>query len=160
MENNSTETVVKPTNKERMQIFSQYWGQLIVLVGDAPELRPLFAMKGENSICVGTRIIGQYAKQEIELWYKATECSLGVKHLSKINDEDLREVAILGGAKLTLEWHAKTILQFMDSPACINLTGSQWGKIFDFLRSRGYALPSHGWSVGELCDFGIFKIVE
>ena len=84
---------------------------------------------------------------------------LNVTPLQNITDE---ECAVI--------WMGKTVKQMI-----YYLTGGNYGwtsgieqylynhlnpSDYDYLRSRGYALPYMDWSVGELIENGVFKLKE
>lgn len=81
-----------------------------------------------------------------------------VKPLSKISDEDAIAVSEMMGYKVNLVGGGKKITERMlrDWNTWARVTGN----VIDHLRSRGYALPYGNWSVKELVEFGIFKLVE
>ncbi len=87
-----------------------------------------------------------------------------LKSLGEISDQDAYNIGVLlnplptyGNPKKVGQDIAKHILE-PNSTYAYNYLMAQ--KITDFLRSHGYALPYMQWSVEELVEFGIFKIIK
>lgn len=163
MENNSTETATKPNIGDRIRIFMQYLGQNFEDTDYNP--RP-FTLLGLTQ--------GWYfeahdpeAKPEYQLTrHHAGRCSLLVKPLSKISDEDAFEVCnIINPVQDTAPKQnnidfGKKVVKEMWGFNRIGLDGADHQKVIDFLRSRGYALPYAKWNVEELEGFGVFKLID
>lgn len=93
-------------------------------------------------------------------------CTLYLKPLSQISDEDAIEVARifnighLKGATILL---IKSILSALDGSTPKSETTEfvlNWLTAQDFLRSRGYALPWMGLSVEILVEWGWIKLIK
>lgn len=118
-------TAMKNTVENKAKFFAQYWGQNILRY--EPDL-------GYH------RIVNDYKIGN------ADEFVAELKPLSKITDEDLRE---LNAGRH--EW----IVLYEDNPE-EELTP----QAFDFLRSKGYALPFMGISVEQQIEWGWIKLKQ
>jgi hypothetical protein len=81
--------------------------------------------------------------------------------LSQITDEDAIEVAnIAGNSSYTDDrksFNGRLLVQeYLRNVT--NIYGEDWINIFDYLRSKGYALPWMGLSVDELVEYGWIKL--
>lgn len=86
-----------------------------------------------------------------------------LKPLSAITDEDAIEVAIIAGNSSYTDdrraYNGRLLLQEFLRRQC-NVYGEDWLKLFDYLRSRGYALPYMGISVEQQVEAGWIKLIE
>jgi len=94
---------------------------------------------------------------------KIKDCPpLVLKPLSSIADEDIIEVAKLNGWSEDLgERYKERLLQFKIDIPCISTPGYKHRylpEIFDYLRSKGYALSWMGLSVEEMVEAGWIKL--
>lgn len=161
-----TETTKRPTAAERLAIFMHYPGQPLYLKGKRPGefIRgPAEAYYTDEHEHFGTKIsFCGYTSY-------AAHLSIEVKPLSKISEEDAIDLSIAvhgfsnkaieeNGGRLALVGNGRHLAKFAGEPRFMGVTISFHGA--DFLRRRGYALPYGKWSVEELVEFGIFKLVD
>ena len=125
-------------------------------------------MKTQNTLENKARFFAQYWWQEVFLLnsnkYRITksrfnaetlkqECSLELKPLSHISDEDAIEVSKIFGLGHLSGAIKELILSIFrtsinDSGTTSSTNGiKNWLHVFDYLRSKGYALPYMGLSV-------------
>jgi len=99
--------------------------------------------------------IRKESQKNCDIHLYISEVSLLLKPLSSISDIDAIEVAKLNDTVAQV-WNGKVLLKdFGDRKG----RGLNVGVI-DFLRSKGYALPYLNYSVEDLINEGIFKLVE
>ena len=85
--------------------------------------------------------------------------------LQKITDQDAIEVAKLCHSGYShkddyiLIREGKDVIEnYLNRQS--NIYGLDWLKVFDYLRSKSYALPYKNWSVEDLVEFGIYKLID
>lgn len=130
------------TQINKIKFFAQYWGQ-----------RVWRRTQGENNLLyINTDTLS--AKRG-----NMNGDFLELKPLSSITDEDAIEV----GDIMDFETSTREDIDFVKS--CIDsiINGDQaqvlaWVQIFDYLRSKGYALPWMGLSVEEQISRGWIKL--
>lgn len=85
-------------------------------------------------------------------------CSLLLTSLADITDEDAIVVAKIAGqtAGDPIYWGKELIINHLNKRS--NVWGQDWIRIFDYLRSRHYALPFAGYSVEQLIECGVFTL--
>lgn len=159
---NSMETAVKPTIQERLRIFMQYPSQKI-------EWR-------EHSGTSLLDIIGFSTKEATESIYflmgkitrpELLHTSILVKPLMGISDEDLLETCLVGitppisvrekGQILKNKEHIVKSFLDIDTNRLVPIRVAF--NYQDILREKGYALPYKNWSVAQLVEFGIYKLI-
>ncbi len=93
-------------------------------------------------------------------------CRLLVKSLERISDQDAVDLAKIWYGQPENYWH--TAEKGRDVALRWEIyadydgghTGPDHLRLSDFLRSRNYALPYAEWSVEELVEFGIYKLID
>lgn len=129
---------ITPEIKQR--IFALYWGQKVC--------RAVYPHEGEHIDKVGQ-------------WNIHHITNLELSPLSSITDEDAIEV-MLNGGRNTYKTNLETIIGRLKTIGYIDV--DKWDyfpiSVWDYLRSKGYALPAFGYSVDELVEVGVFKIKE
>lgn len=132
---------MKLTNELKAKFFALYWGQRVL---NHKEVNRLY------------RVVNL-----LELKNDVWEAHL--KPLSAITDEDAIEVAIIAGNSSYTDdrraYNGRLLLQEFLRRQC-NVYGEDWLKLFDYLRSRGYALPYMGISVEQQVEAGWVKLIE
>jgi hypothetical protein len=83
--------------------------------------------------------------------------------LSQITDEDAIEVAKIAGNSSYMDdrraFNGRLLMQeFLRKQS--NVYGESWLHVFDYLRSKGYALPYMGILVEEMVKYGWIKLKE
>lgn len=92
------------------------------------------------------------------------ECRMLVKPLSAITDEDAIEVAKMCHSFSHKDDHVlkheghDLIKNYLYRQS--NIHGIDWYKIFQYLQSRRYALPYLNYTVEQLVEAGIYKLIE
>jgi len=82
---------------------------------------------------------------------------LELKPLSSISEEDAIELAKIENDFTDPIRRGKAIIRFFEYSSYRHYT---CGRMIDFLRSRGYALPWMGLSVEKLIEYGWIKLKE
>ena len=85
---------------------------------------------------------------------------LVLKRLSEITNDEAKKVAEIFGMKDDLEFIGKILCTcFFDNSDSETQTViyNSNAKAIDYLRSKGYAVPFMGYSVGDLLSFGWFR---
>lgn len=105
-------------------------------------------------------IEGYHAAEEADL-QPVADVSLLAKPLSSITDEDERRIIEICNDDYSEDLHKYLrkhgLIRFLD----VHVPHPERQlEIFDFLRSRSYALPAFGYTTEELIAAGIFKIKE
>lgn len=157
-QNNSPETLANPDIKDLMRIYTQYLGQ------------PFSFTKNESAEPLVIKMVVKGRDDNPEDLFTAWDYYINgfynlcihVKSLRRTSEEYLQKVAeiicISGpqSSQLAKEW-----LDIMQS------SEQRWNrpfyiiqKLIDFLRERGYALPYKNWSVEQLVEFGIYKLID
>ena len=133
--------IMENTIENKAKFFAQYWGQKV----------------GKT-------------EYESQLWIN--ECFLNsisflqLKPLSSITNEDAIEVANLLGncSHLSDEGKIFQVKDLLSNPNFYvkqtNISANQWLKVFDFLRSKSYALPYMGLSVETMIEYGWIKLTQ
>jgi len=128
------------TEINKVKFFAQYWGQKVFI-------NPVLSTDAVTNVY----IFDYPEPEDIEHEY------LELKHISSITDEDASILAedydfYIGSDPLD---QFKTIIDFKQS-----ITENNCYPIgfFDFLRSKGYALPWMGLSVENLEEYGWIKL--
>jgi len=138
--------------ENKANFFAQYWGQE-VLIDESIDallevcLNDLLNVKIENN-----------------------NCYLKLKPLSKISDEDLLEMLRLYNSTMTdADLKSLTIEDKLDISDCLlgkadiaqNETSPLvYLAVYDFLRSKSYALPYMGLSVEEQVERGWVRLID
>ena len=134
------------TLKNKKIFFAQYWGQDVVI---HPDQYPTSLEDVVEAIHINF-LTNDYENTYLEL-----------KPLSSITDEDLRHIYN--------NYARKTYKTTIDSIKGIiinlkNFESRKWDYLsieaWDYLRSKGYALPFHDLSINELIEYGWIKIKE
>ena len=131
--------------ENKVKFFAQYFDQTILsFIGSSVDynLHPHSLAKNEN----WNNKTKSIEKQFIVL-----------KPLLQISDEDClylsREIFRFTQLKVE-EFIIKEIKKLLEYNGQTNISQSEWLKAFDFLRSKGYALPWMGLSVEKLVEYG------
>lgn len=133
--------------ENKAKFFAQYWGQEIVKWN--------FSAGGHSSMKLTVDDIRLNAPNESDFFLELTL-------LSQITDED---ALFIGGLIDLGYFDKKDIIEL--TKGCINsaIKGSSaniicWVNIFDYLRSKGYALPWMDLSVEDLVEYGWIKLKD
>lgn len=159
----STETGQKPGIQDRIAIFAPHIGQgyVVSVTGRRHKLRGISEHPHSGHVNVVTFYDSGGGRVEIALSMVALE----VKSLSKISDEDAKwlfelggwqpphEVKVLSNGQINAYWAGGTQHQRLHPR---HLSQRQ----ADFLRKKGFAVMYENWSVEELVEFGILKLIE
>lgn len=88
------------------------------------------------------------------------DCSLLLKSLASISDEDAIEVCrlLIHMNEINARTGRRLVTYWIDKNTCA-LEGSDWIKIYQYLQSKGYALPYLQYSVEDLINEGIYKLI-
>lgn len=128
------------TIENKAKFFAQYYGQYIIR-------QPLM-----TTVFLNYHLNLGYDEIIKDGWIELTS-------LSDITDEDAIEVAkIFFGSDYPDASLAKEILKIELSTGHHGITGIGWIRVWDYLRSRGYALPWMGVSVEEQIKRGWIKL--
>ncbi len=163
--NNSPETHAKPTNSELVRIFMQYPDQTFTShegyefdgISNCPAIS--FITFGYGGIIFND---GRGSGRRLGT------ISVNVKPLKMVSNEDYIKVFQI--------WVGEDFLQNQDKSFIIDQgrkivekifsnnrmsdpSVTKWIEIIGFLRERGYALPYKNWSVEELVEFRIYKLI-
>lgn len=135
------------TLENKKRFFAQYWGQSIETVSNFS-----YVEDGEKWIwSIGNR--GEINGRFIEL---CDHFVLLLTPLSEISCEDSIDVAYLNGHRQSMSENGKDdITNF--------LAGDDWcigWKVYQYLQSKGYALPYMDLSVEQLIEYGWLKLQE
>lgn len=133
----------RPETKE--QFFAQYWWQRVLIDVDHAHNRQVYPIVVSNM-------------------YRIEVSHLILTSLANITDEDAIACANLLGncshlsdlAKVSQIRELLTTNYFYTKQT--NITANQWLKLFDYLRSNGYALPWIGYTVEELIEAGYCQL--
>ncbi len=158
------ENKTPPTQQDLVRIFMQYPGQPFIthLVSGPVEIKTI------NGVFLSNKTPGFWVVAGNEdIRFLILNCSILLKPLKDISDDDAIAVAAIGGrTEDDFSEGLPAIIKWGKSLAATLIEGyPEWKPIelqqtLDFLRSRGYALPYGQWSVDELVQCGIFKIIE
>lgn len=143
-----TNLLMEITNEIKQQVFALYLNERVAKHEDLEDLAGCSPL---DIFVTYAEAVGMY--------------SLFLKTLSSISDEDAIEVAgILGGSThLSDESKIHQVNQLLNTPfftGQTNISASSWLNCFDFLRSKGYALPALGFSVHQLVSAGVIKLIK
>lgn len=130
-------------NENKSKFFGQYLFQRVLMWHDKSIL---YAVDGSDLAIVSTKKNTYY---------------LLLKPLSFISDEDAIAIANFYGWKKGEEGFEDRILQFKIDLPCVSINGyahKHLPFVFDFLRSKGYALPYMGLSVEQMVEAGWIKL--
>lgn len=143
------------STQEKAQYFAQYWGQFVLrMPNNDDKLRAID-------------------------WFKFDNCWIELKPLSSITDEHIIECAKIfsgcpnisiqskGHYQVTCDldfsgWHGIFKILY-DKPSPIyytNCINAYHLAVFDFLRSKSYALAWRQYSVEQLIEMGWLKLIE
>lgn len=128
------------TLENKAKFFAQYYGQFVFLCGIHNTIDELTFIEE----------IGPLDRLEL-------------KPLSAISDEDASNIAVLYGWNKNGLLYKERLLQFKIDLPFIALKGFSHRHlhfVFDFLRSKGYALPFLGLSVESQISYGWVKLAE
>ncbi len=97
-----------------------------------------------------------------QLGVENEEVILLKKPLGEISDEEAVELTKIADWKTKTAENGKKIIAGINGPVNgdIHANGKEWWQILDFLRERGYALPWKNWSVEQLVEFRIYKLIN
>ena len=132
------------TLENKAKFFAQYWGQYVLYFTSD------FLRKIDN-----------LTLDSIE-----NDDYLELKHISQISDEDAIEVSKIFGLGHLSGAIKELILSIFrtsinDSGTTSSTNGiKNWLHVFDYLRSKGYALPYMDLSVEDLVEYGWIKLKE
>ncbi len=141
------------TNEIKARVFAQYMPNTILI-------------NGEESNFVSINRSGRINRSE----HNPDACQLILKPLSAITDEDAIRCSKYSGwdLEITSDSSRQSCIdcgkrvageyQRNYSKACIN--GTEWLQIYQYLQSKGYALPYMEYSVEDLVKAGIYKLEE
>lgn len=107
-----------------------------------------------------------FEKNELSCEANINECQLILTPLSHISDEDAIEVSKIFGLGHLSGAIKELILSIFRTSINDNGTTSStngiknWIQVFDYLRSKGYALPYMDLSVEDLVEYGWVKLKE
>lgn len=126
---------MKNTIKNKEKFFAQYWGQKVL------------SEWGESLVQVNGKL---------DRVYDISEMYLKLKPLSKISKKDLKAIDFknIGDKKVSFNF---TSYSNAWSSSCGNY-GWLLLHHYDYLRSKGYALPWNGLSVEKMVEFGWIKL--
>ncbi len=153
-------TAVKITAKIKLQIFALYMGQ------DAYRtmyysLEPDTLHPGSYNYVVDPHHLSKLDSDSHPNIGKVHDI-LRLKSLDKISDNDCVQVALIAGvpdSNAADPFEGKQIIGDYKTGANPTITPGEWGEIIDFLRSRGYALPYGEYSVDDLLQAGVYKLI-
>lgn len=160
MKNNSPETVAKPSQRERTRIILQYLDQ-------ACEYG--YKLEKNGLISGNTDPFGIQIFQTSNAFIPYVSVNpdlirLNLKPLGRISDEELIELTKINhfAKECFCASTGKRILDgLLDITKSIHYMNlAEQAHTLDFLRESGYALPYKNWSVKELEEFGIYKLIE
>ena len=147
-----TKTKQMPSLEDRIRAILCYYGH------------PLTLQSAATLQNVSLTIHRMGHAEEFDMWDKIC---LELKPLSKINDKDAEECMIyfFSPKPEDAKWYPtpKTFVNglFTDYKIGTHLNEARAvQKAIDFLREKGYALPYKNWSVEELVEFGIYKLID
>ncbi len=157
----------KPTTEETVKIMMQYLGQRFVRYSEIL-IEPTEIISGCKKQPNSSEIWIQDDKDEC---WVPTAIQVLVKPLESISDEDAIEVAKMYLSEREIHNYYPSKSKLIERGKSIstsivfndNYTGHPGPRviqIIDFLRASGYALPYKNWSVKELEEFGIYKLVD
>jgi hypothetical protein len=133
------------TTKLKEQFFAQYWGQNVA------------TFKADNHSNHDLEVGTQHPVNKV--------FSLRLRPLSSISDEDAIEIcrmmnhgAYSHGRESKIRDGKDLIKSYQNKQS--NVHGVEWLRIYDYLRSKRYALPFHGYSVEELVEAGWIKLID
>lgn len=139
-----------PKADVKCRFFAQYWGQNVL--GSTH-------FKNTKAVMFNYDLFGSLntSKGLISATEAFKTYFLWLKPLSKITDEDVEEllpyVSFQFSSKYTDEQIKKEIKKSVLDTEMIP------SELFDFLRSKGYALPFMNYSVADLISFGWVQLV-
>lgn len=159
------------TQQEKQKVFALYWGQTLIVTND---IGMYYDTSSPNESIGHAQVsVGFTFNFDLDVILNATRynqlnhniiyerCSLLVTPLHLITDEHAVEVAKIMNCKICGE-NVNEIKDHLSGsfnmPARWN--GYNYLEIFDFLRSKGYALPCFGLQVDSLVEQGVFKLRE
>ena len=129
------------TLENKARFFAQYWGQKIICF---PHNKNAIRYDNPNKLLAGTYERNAY---------------LELKPLSHISDEEVVEVAKLTHGSKFLEQVFTTLPKDKVTKYIRHITdGLKNYSKFDYLRSKGYALPWMDLSVEDLVEYGWVKL--
>ena len=151
---------MKNTLENKNRFFAQYWGQHLIIMGsflriidhvtlcniendDILQLKPLSKISDEDAFEIGCLINCWTKWERKEDWFR---------------DDKMKETHILSGRGFAKacdkSFGAGMTHPFHDNNSTDILTA------YDYLRSKGYALPYMDLSVEDLIDYGWIKLEE
>ena len=134
--------------ENKARFFAQYWSQKIICF---PYNKNPIRYDNPNKLLAGTFERNAY---------------LQLKPLSQISDEDAIEVSKIFGLGHLSGAIKELILSIFrtsinDSGTTSSTNGiKNWIQVFDYLRSKGYALPYMDLSVEDLIEYDWIKLKE
>ncbi len=173
------------TNETKSRIFAQYLGiNFSTSIDGCNGPYKLFSVSNEND---SVRLNREPYHPFLKEGYSVNDCTLLIKPISKISDEDAIEVGKIElGADVLLIRKEKThlndncIIVFGEGTGEVNI-GESWEKsyydncqdkydgheihdlnirVYQYLQSKGYALPYMEYSVDDLVELGVYKLID
>ncbi len=148
-----------PTSEDRLLIIAHSFGQKCEIdLGEYPVIKT-----GEiESVDSSDKTVWVKCYQDFHHYGHPEQVVLLKKPLGRISEADRECLQNITGLH---HWiNIKTFLDNIigqESPFGKTLpTISETQQAIDFLRERGYALPYKNWSVKELVEFGIYKLID
>lgn len=138
--------------KTMIKVFMQYWGQkFIYTAGNECEL----LIRG-CSLVNGIYVF--VIEQQSTLW-PIGGCVIELKPLGEISKEDRAKVVEILQIKDVVNITVGAFLQELLKSEYNTYRADFTLQAIDFLRSRGYALPYGEYSVEQLVEAGIYKLI-
>lgn len=123
--------------ENKAKLFSQYWGQLVL-------------RKNGNLHLASYGIINKLYDNE---W-------LELKSVSRITDDDLKAIGFTYAKKVPMQIEIQADNYKFHWITEFGQEGYFALKDFDYLRSKGYALPWMGLSVEKQIEYGWIKLID
>lgn len=161
-EKNSPETKSVIPDDVRAAIFGPAVGKLFVRTGTGRTL----ALTGLLVTTGGRSYWGRTMSPDgVEVYHDVSKLSIEVKSLGEISDEVISEMSSCFFDNYyrnaaDLQWLKTCIVAGFTKNVSSGILPASILEIADWLRSRGYALPWGPYSVEQLVEAGIFKIIK
>ena len=151
----------KPTPAERLQVFLNYHGHNFDNGRSGYLNYP--QILAHKIVIAGSKTDGY---TYFIAGYPIQKCSIRLKPLGKISDEDkvfvnkIESELHYGSESGDATYFGKTwdlcgFIVTLDGISCDLCVAS-----FQYLQEKGYALPYKNWSVEQLVEFGIYKLID
>ena len=137
---------------DRMDIFMQYPRQEYFYRGNTVKMLAIYPFEHKISLSYGFTLLSN----------EFTDVSVIVKPLGRISKKDAEIICAhrYGPLKEGMFWDEDGLMNCAASIIHLIIIGDKvHQKTIDFLREQGYALPHKNWSVEELVEFGIYKLI-